>query len=70
LTVYLFWRVVRRTDLIAELERERAEQELIAVEAVARLRGMDAQLKALKAGVALDGELALLEVDPGYWTVS
>ena len=49
-----------RTDLIAELERERAAQELTAVEAVARLRGIDAQLKALRAGVALAGELGPL----------
>ncbi len=49
-----------RTDLITELETERIAQELIAVEVVARLRGIDAQLKALRAGVALEGELAPL----------
>jgi len=40
---------VSRTDLITELETERIAQELIAVEVVARLRGIDAQLKALRA---------------------
>jgi hypothetical protein len=57
--IYL-WGTVSRTDLIGELERERAAQELTAVEAVARLRGIDAQLKALRAGVALAGELGPL----------
>ncbi|NNN08218.1 MAG: hypothetical protein HKL85_03370 [Acidimicrobiaceae bacterium] len=58
-----------RTDLIAELERERVAQELTAVKALSRIDGIDAQLKSLKAGVGLAGELGPLARTDAILTV-
>jgi hypothetical protein len=51
---------MNRANLITELEVERVETEFTAVKALSRLRGIDAQLGALRSGIALEGDLVLL----------
>ncbi len=46
--------------MIAQLESLRAEKELEVAETIAELRGMDARIASLKAGVTLKGDLASL----------
>ena len=49
-----------RAELIAEAERELAEQELVIAEGIATYRGIEARLASLKEGVAIGGELVLI----------
>jgi hypothetical protein len=51
---------VTRTRRLAELEIERTAQELVVAEAVARLRGIEAEISSLKAGIADKKDLAAL----------
>ena len=50
-----------RAELIADAERELAEQELVVAESIATYRGIEARLASLKAGVAIVGERAGLD---------
>ena len=49
-----------RASAIARLEASRAEKELEVAEAVAELRGIDAQLASLRTGVTAKGNLISL----------
>ncbi len=51
------WRTVSRTRRIAELETELSKQEFEVAEAVARYRGIEAELESMRAGVALEDNL-------------
>jgi hypothetical protein len=58
-----------RTERIAELEASLVAQHLAVDEAVARLRGIEAELASLRAGAALKGEFASLARTDAILTV-